>query len=133
MSHFTTIQTQIRDIDALRDACAELGLELLPDADARGFSQNRRHGEYVIRLKGPYDIAVHREAAAVGDAKGKGTYGLTTDWWDGHVEREVGPKYGRLLQLYGVHKTMREARRQLYRVTRKVEQDGSICLSLHRM
>ena len=132
MSHFTTIQTQIRDIDALRDACAELGLELLPNADARGFGQQRRHGEYVIRLKGPYDVAINHETAE-GDNKGKGSYGLTTDWWDGHVEREVGPKYGRLLQLYGVHKTMREARRQRYRVTRKLEQDGSIALSLHRM
>ena len=132
MSHFTTIQTQIRDIDALRDACAELGLELLPNAEARGFGQQTRHGEYVIRLKGPYDIAVNRETMAE-EGKGKGAYGLTTDWWDGHVEREVGPRYGRLLQLYGVHKTTREARRQRYRVTRKVEQDGSICLSLHRL
>ena len=133
MSHFTTIQTQIRDIDALRDACSELGLELLRDAEARGFSQNRRKGEYVIRLKGPYDIALNREEGGDGKDKAKKTYGLTTDWWDGHVEREVGPKYGRLLQLYGVHKTMREARRQRYRVTRKLEQDGSIALSLHRM
>ena len=131
MSHFTTIQTQIRDIDALRDACSELGLELLQNAEARGFSQNRRQGEYVIRLKGPYDVAVNREEG--GESKGRSTYGLTTDWWDGHVEREVGPKYGRLLQLYGVHKTTREARRQRYRVTRKLEQDGSIALSLHQM
>ena len=131
MSHFTTIQTQIRDIDALRDACSELGLELLPNTEARGFGGRTRHGEHVIRLKGPYDIAVNQEFPE-GSEK-KGSYGLTTDWWDGHVEREVGPKYGRLLQLYGVHKTMREARRQRYRVTRKLEQDGSIALSLHRM
>ena len=38
MSHFTTIQTQIRDLDALRDACAELGLTLVPDANCRGYS-----------------------------------------------------------------------------------------------
>ena len=131
MSHFTTIQTQIRDMDALRDACAELGLELLPNAEARGFGQQTRKGEYVIRLKGPYDVALNREDGS--DDQKTGAYGLTTDWWDGHVEREVGPKYGRLLQLYGVHKTTREARRQRYRVTRKVEQDGSICLSLHRL
>lgn len=131
MSHFTTIQTQIRDIDALRDACTELGLELLPNAEARGYSGWTHKGEYVIRLKGPYDIALNRETPE-GNEK-KGYYGLTTDWWNGHVEREVGPKYGRLLQLYGVHKTIREARRNRYRVTRKVEQDGSICLSLHRM
>lgn len=34
MSHSTTIKTQIKDINALREACKELGLELLPNAEA---------------------------------------------------------------------------------------------------
>jgi hypothetical protein len=29
MSHLTTIQTQVRDIAALRDACQELGLQVV--------------------------------------------------------------------------------------------------------
>jgi len=123
MSHFTTIQTQIRDVDALREACAELGVELLEGAEARGFLSQTTPGDYVIRLKGPYDIALNRQE--------DGTYGLTTDWWRGHVEAEVGPNYGRLLQLYGVHKTMHEARRQHLRCTRKQEADGTIKLTLH--
>jgi len=123
MSHFTTIQTQIKDIDALRDACGDLGLELLQDAEARGYSTSKRHGDYVIRLNGPYDIALNREP--------DGTYGLTTDWWECHVEKEVGPNFGRLLQLYGVHKTIREARARRLRVTRKTENDGCITLCLH--
>ena len=40
MSHFTSIQTQIKDVDALRSAVEELGLTLLPDAQARGYYQN---------------------------------------------------------------------------------------------
>ncbi len=51
MSHFTTIQSRIRD------------------------------GELVVRLNGPYDIAAYRPAPAE-------PHELTTDWWDGHVERE---------------------------------------------
>ena len=124
MSHFTTIQTQIKDIDALRDACKELGLELLQDAEARGYNTNTRTGEYVIQLQGPYDIAVNQQE--------DGAYGLSTDWWQRHVEKEVGFGYGRLLQLYGVHKTVREARRRRLRVTRKTENDGTIKLSLHQ-
>jgi len=38
MSHFTTIQTQVRDIAALRDACQELGLQVVESADARGYA-----------------------------------------------------------------------------------------------
>jgi len=41
-----------------------------------------------------------------------GTFGLTADLWNGHVEKEVGQGYGKLLQLYGVHKATIEARKK---------------------
>ncbi len=126
MSHFTTIQTQIRDVEALEAACAELGVELLRNTEARGFANSSRHGELVVRLKGPYDIAANRAEGAPESAP----YELATDWWNGHVEAEVGPNYGRLLQLYGVHKTMQEASRKRLRATRHEEADGSIRITL---
>ena len=55
MSHFTTIQTQIRDVEALEAACTELGVELLHNTEARGFANSTRRGQLVVRLKGPYD------------------------------------------------------------------------------
>jgi Protein of unknown function (DUF1257) len=122
MSHFATIQTQIKDIQALKDACSEMGLLLLQNTDARGYGTNRHRGEYVIALKGPYDIAVNRQP--------DGAYGLTTDWWDGHVEKEVGKDYGKLLQLYGAHKATQEARRKGYTVQRQTLKDGSIKLCI---
>ncbi len=120
MSHFTTIETQIRDIRALRKACDELGLGLHENATARGFAHNSRRGEYVIKLKGPYDIALNRTK--------DGTYGLITDWWAGHVAQEVGERFGRLLQLYGVHKAQIEARRKGCTTRRQTLADGSIKL-----
>ena len=111
MSHFTTIKTQIRDTEALRAACSELGLDLIPNAEARGYYTQTTKGEYVIRLKGPYDVAVNRQA--------DGTYGLTTDWYNNHVEAEVGSNYGKLIQLYGVHKATAEARKKGWTVQRK--------------
>ncbi len=123
MSHFTTILTQIRDVDTLEAACAELGVELIRNTDARGFAKSTRQGELVVRLKGPYDIAGNRPSPTE-------PYELSTDWWNGHVEREVGSHYGRLLQLYGVQKTMREAAKKRLRVARRQEVDGSIKLTL---
>ncbi len=122
MSHFTTIQTQVRDIDALRSALGELGVTLLEKTSARGYAGNQLKGDYVIRLKGPYDIALNQTP--------DGSYGLTTDWWDGHVEKEVGAKFGRLLQLYGIHKTTIEARKRGHFVQRKAQRDGSIKLTI---
>ena len=124
MSHFATIQTQIRDLDALHDACAELGLRLVPDTTCRGYAGVVRQAPHVIKLRGAYDIAV--EPSAEKD----GSFGLTTDWWDGHVAKEVGAGFGRLLQSYGVHKTIREAHSRGLRAIRRTEADGSILLTL---
>jgi len=122
MSHFTTIQTEIRDVEALRLACAELGIEVLEHTQARGFAGNGLPGDYVLRLQGPYDIAVQRQP--------EGTYRLSTDWWEGHVEREVGANYGRLLQLYAVHKATLEARKRGVAVQRNRLKNGAIKLTL---
>jgi len=122
MSHFTSIQTQIKDPDALREACTELGLELATNAEARGYGEQRQRGDFVIRLKGPYDVALQRQP--------DGTFGLVADQWDGHVEQELGPNFGRLLQLYAVHKATREARKRGLSVQRTQRTDGSIKLTL---
>jgi hypothetical protein len=124
MSHFTTIQTQVRDLAALNDACVELGLQLLPNSTCRGYNGITRLAPQVIRLQGPYDIAVDPSI------ENSGAFDLSADWWDGHVEKEVGAGYGRLLQSYGVHKTSREAHLRGMRTTRHVEQDGTILLTL---
>lgn len=124
MSHFTTIQTQVRDLDALSDACAELDLKLVANTPCRGYAGVTRSAHRTIQLKGPYDIAVDPSK------ENDGSYGLTTDWWDGYVAREVGVGYGRLLQSYGVHKTLRTARARGLRSTRKLEADGSVLLTL---
>jgi len=124
MSHFTTIQTQVRDLDALSEACEDLGVELLRGVPCRGYATARRECARTIRLKGPYDVAVDPSPG------NDGTFALTTDWWSGHVASEVGPNFGRLLQAYGVRKTMREARSRGLRTTRRQEADGSVLLVL---
>lgn len=125
MSHFATLTTRIRDLDALAEACRELGLDLVRNAVARGYGSNQKQGDAVLRLKGPYDIALNRQP--------DGTYGLTTDWWGGHVEKEVGANYGRLLQLYALHKAQIESRRKGYSTRRQTLKDGSIKLTIGGM
>jgi hypothetical protein len=122
MSHFTTIKTQIKDITALELACKEMGLTLLQNTEARGYYENTIKGDYVIRLRGPYDIALNKQP--------DGSCGFTADLWQGSVEKEVGKGYGKLLQLYGVHKASIEARKRGLSVLRRQKEDGSIKLTL---
>lgn len=121
MSHFTTIKTKIADIEALRLAVKEMGLELVPNQRPRGY----RMGDlcdYVVRLKGPYDVGLKKNPT--------GTYDIVADWWMDHVESEVGPGAGRLLQAYACQKVMLEARKKGYSVLRQECPDGSVKLVL---
>ena len=38
MSHFVTVETQLKDIVALKAACRELGLDVQENAEARGYA-----------------------------------------------------------------------------------------------
>ena len=122
MSHFTDIKTQIRDKDVLAAACRELDLAVLENSEARGYIKNKTRGDLVICLKGPYDIAANRQA--------DGTYTLRTDWWDGHVAKEVGENYGRLIKHYGVQTTMREARNRGHMVRCIHKTNGDIAVQI---
>jgi hypothetical protein len=125
MSHFTHIETQIKDITALKAACAELGLEVLQNAEARGYGNNRIQGDYVIKLRGPYDVALQKTTG--------GPYRLTADLWADHVEKELGKDFGTLKQLYGVHKASLEASKKGLTIRRQDQQNGSIRLTLCRV
>ncbi len=122
MSHFTTIKTEIKDITALRGACEELGLGLIQNAEARGYYENKQRGDYVIKLKGPYDIALNKQP--------DGSFAMTSDPWDGHVEKEVGKDYGKLIQLYAIHKASIEARKKGHLVKREQQGNGTIKLTI---
>jgi len=124
MSHFTSIKTEVRDLDALLQACVELNLKLTQQFPCRGYAGVLREADHTIELRGPYDIAVDPSPEQ------DGTYALTTDWWEGHVAKEVGVGYGRLLQAYGIHKTFREAHARGLRATRRLEADGSVLVTL---
>ena len=104
MSHFTTLRTQFRDIEAVKAACEELGLSVVANGAARGWNGNTRKGQFVIRLKGPYDVAVNMQK--------DGTLAMDTDWYAGHVEKELGLEFKKLTQLYAVHKVTIEARKR---------------------
>ena len=120
MSHFVTVKTQIKDIEALKSTCQELGLAVLQNAKARGFGGTEVQADHVIKLKGPYDVALNQQ-------KDK-TFALSTDWWEGHVEKEVGKDYAKLIHLYGIHKSIREVKKKGHLVKRQNQQDGWVRL-----
>lgn len=122
MSHWATVDTKITDMSALAKACEELGVELVEKGSCRGYYTPIQTAPFVIKLKGPYDVAV--------TPRDNGTCELTTDWWRGHVAGEVGENFSKLLQLYGVHKSMALARARGLRATRFAKLDGRIVVKI---
>jgi hypothetical protein len=140
MSHITTIQTEIRDLDALKEACAELGVQFI-----EGQTTYQWYGAHMGDYPLPPDInreqlgrcahiiqvpGVQYEVGVVQKANGHWT--LAYDFWGPGqgLLKKFGENCGKLVQLYGVHKAMREAKRHGYQVQRRQHQDGSIQITI---
>jgi hypothetical protein len=131
MSHVAKIEIEIRDIDALKLACDQLGLELM--AGRRHFAWYGEHvGDYPIpegftaEDMGKCDHAIRVPGARyeVGVIKRNGKYLLLWDFYSrGGLEQVLGKGACRLKQAYSVERVRREARLKGYHLhERKTEQ-----------
>ena len=72
MSHFTEVQTQIKDLVILKQVLEEMGYKVHDDRrKIRGYQGNFTDAELSIETKTQYDIGV---------VKTKDGYSLTADW-----------------------------------------------------
>lgn len=156
MSHIAQISLEIRDLDALADACESLGLELVRDqkvynwygrsvgdtALPAGFSKEEMGKcEHAIRIKGtklngkidsrmPYEIGIATRR------DGKAGFTLLWDTYQGGhglVDKVGGEKCDKLKQEYAVEVATRVAKRQGFRVIkRELRTDGSIAITTVR-
>ena len=123
MSHFSKVTTQIKDIAALERAVAELGLTMTSHQKVRGYTDI--NAEHVIKLNGQYDVGLELNEDM--------TFRLVYDPYQGHVENELGPGCGRLLQRYAVCKLEVEARKKGLSVFRNYQQNGNIQVVLQQV
>jgi len=129
VSHWTTVKTQIKDVQALIAAATELGLAVeLPSPTGqrpviRGYATMRQEVDLAVKLKGRYDVGFLKQP--------DGTYQMTADWWQGHVAAEIGAEGGRLCQVYVFHVIAIQARKKGLGVFRSVTDDGSLRVVLH--
>jgi hypothetical protein len=99
MSHIAGIKTKVKDPVVLAQAAAALGLKVKPDGMCRWYGGEKKM-DLVFALPGPFDVGFVRQK--------DGTFSLQADFWGGHVERAIGEKGGKLLQLYAVLKARQQ-------------------------
>lgn len=144
MSHVTTIELEIQDLDVLKDACKMLGLELVLNQQTfkwygthvgdyplpAGFSkQDMGKCDHAIRIPGnthSYEIGVARSRTGSG-------YVLLWDFWaGGHgMQEKVGKDGGLMKQAYAISRAKREALKMGYKVQMKKKLNGNIVLKAY--
>lgn len=122
MSHITTIQVQVKDIEALKAACARLGVEFREGQRAFDwYGRAPQACEHAIHVPGArYEIGVVRE----GDH-----YALHwDDYSEGGLMAVLGEKGQRLSQSYAVEAAKAEAARMGSSSWEESMADGSVRL-----
>ena len=139
MSHISKIEIEIRDLEALKQACNRLGFH---------FMENQKHYLWYGKIVGNNPLpegfteedfgkcthAIHVPTAAfeIGVVKKDNAYQLMWDSWiGGGLQKAIGKDAGILKQTYALESVKREARRKGYRfIEKKMKHGIRLCLSV---
>jgi len=120
MSHFTRLQTKIRDKDMLKLALKDLNLQVEEgQVEVRGYQGAIQSVDMVAHTKSDYDIGFYQK---------KDVFECVADWWG--VERYSGIKQqsfmDKLSQRYAYHKTLQELENQGFYVAEEEITDEDV-------
>ncbi len=116
MSHFSTIQVQIKNGEILHQTLQELGYTVECNKKVRGYQGDKTNGEYVIRQDNGYDLGFRRNGEM---------YELVADFWGARIDQKAF--VNSLMQRYA-HKTlMASVQEQDFNVEEEeVLEDGTV-------
>lgn len=125
MSHFSQIKTQIRNLDALKSALSDMGLDWKADATpVRGYKGQTQTAEVVIEQENGYDVGFAWNGQA---------YELVADMQFWQLNHSVDRFLSQVTQRYAYHTILGETSKQGFQVAEEQKnQDGSIRLVLQR-
>lgn len=125
MSHFSNIKTQIRNLDSLKAALTDLGVDWKSGPrSVRGYQGQTRKAEVVVEQRNDYDIGFSwngQEYEMVADLQ----------YWQQDLSVEGFLK--RVTQSYAYHTVVNETSNQGFQVAEQQKnEDGSIRLVVQR-
>lgn len=129
MSHFTTVETKIKDLVALKAALKDLGFafsEAEQGVEVRGYLGQKETAELSIHASKQYDVGV--KATANG-------YEFVADWWGVETGRGITQEQfvKQVTQRYAYHKVLSEVAKQGFTIeTDEVSEDKTISLTVRR-
>jgi hypothetical protein len=125
MSHFSQIKTQIRNIDSLKDALTDLGLDWKQGPrEVRGYRDQTHAAEITVEQSNGYDIGFRWNGKQ---------YELVADLQYWQQDLSVEGFLRQVTQRYAYQTVLKETTRVGFQVAeQKQNQDGSISLVVQR-
>lgn len=129
MSHFTTVETRIKDLVCLKKALKDLGYafsEAEVGVSVKGYQGQLETAELSIHASKTYDVGV--KATANG-------YEFVADWWGVETTHGVTQEafVRELTQRYAYHKVLTEVAAQGYAIeTDEVQADKTISITVRK-
>ena len=114
MSHISTIELEVTDLESLDHACRQMGFTLNRNQKTFKWYSGTGVCDHAIKIPGAsYEIGLVNR---------NGKYELQTDFWDDKIGQAIGNNGGLLKQRYAVEQTKRQAKKKGYTVIeRKIE------------
>ncbi|MBU0552277.1 DUF1257 domain-containing protein [Myxococcota bacterium] len=129
MSHFTKVETKIKNLVSLKAALKDLGYEFTEaeqGVEVRGYLGAKTKADLCIRASKTYDVGV--VATATG-------YEFVADWWGVETTRGVTQEefVKQVTQRYAYHQVLSEVAKMGYTIeTDEVKEDQTISLTVRK-
>lgn len=128
MSHFTTVQTKIKDLACIKLAIEDLGLTFVESEEpieVRGYQKEAEKAHLVIRGSAHYDIGLQQTEQG---------YQLVADWWGIEIETGINEKkwVEDFNQRYAYHKVIKEIKEKGFTLEEEVEDKQEIRVTLRK-
>ena len=117
MSHISKIEVQINDLEALKQACKNLGLEFRENQTHFRWYLGYGNCTHVIRVPGAtYEVGIVQ--------KGETYELLWDDFYSGGLVQKLGNNACHLKKEYSLERVKNEAKKKRYNVTEQQMQNG---------
>lgn len=130
MSHFTSVQTRIMDLECLELSLNQLDFQVIHKARLRGWQNQQKEVTLLARFKNscPYDIGF------VQNPKTR-AYDMEADWWaiQQHLGLQKDFLVNQINQYYAYQKVLKEVRQRGFTIAQeKQDADRSIRLLVRK-
>lgn len=110
MSHFSTVETKMNDLECILEAISDLGYtytQAEEGVNVRGYNQQLEKADISIKVSGKYDVGLRITETGCE---------LLADWWGVEATRGVNEQQfvNQLQQRYAYHKVLKEVKKKGY-------------------